>query len=347
MASLKNTVINDTGNITLPNGTTGERPSASNGMMRYNTSTGNVEIYNGATSTWNPITNNTYNIEILLVGGGGGGGGNNAYFYGGGGGGGGGGVLYVSSYSVTKNSTYSITIGAGGTGGRQKVSNATSNIEATKGSDTTGFGYTAYGGGAGMSYFGSTSGTLLNGGSGGGGARDNNGSRGTGTAGQGNAGGYGGGTSCASAGGGGGSGGTGYNGCGDCNATRSPSTCGNGGVGTTYSWSGSSVYYGGGGGGAFEGTTTQQQPLGGNGTGSSGGNGTVATDEFSPYVWGTPGLSNTGNGGGGGGHNNGLSGGSGVLMIRYPGTPIGEGGTIVYSGGYTVHIFNGSGTYKG
>jgi hypothetical protein len=48
MASLKNTIINDTGHITMPNGTTAQRPSASTGMLRYNTSLGTLEYYNGA-----------------------------------------------------------------------------------------------------------------------------------------------------------------------------------------------------------------------------------------------------------------------------------------------------------
>jgi hypothetical protein len=45
MASLKNLTINDTGFIGLPNGTTAERPSASNGYLRYNTTLGRPEVY--------------------------------------------------------------------------------------------------------------------------------------------------------------------------------------------------------------------------------------------------------------------------------------------------------------
>jgi hypothetical protein len=48
MAILKNTIINDTGFITMPNGTTGQRPTAATGMIRYNTSTGTMEYYNGS-----------------------------------------------------------------------------------------------------------------------------------------------------------------------------------------------------------------------------------------------------------------------------------------------------------
>jgi hypothetical protein len=44
MANLKNTTINDTGFLGLPSGTTAQRPSSpSSGMMRYNTSTNQVE----------------------------------------------------------------------------------------------------------------------------------------------------------------------------------------------------------------------------------------------------------------------------------------------------------------
>ncbi len=46
MATLKNTTFNDTGYVQLPAGTTAQRPgSPSNGMMRLNTTTSNVEVY--------------------------------------------------------------------------------------------------------------------------------------------------------------------------------------------------------------------------------------------------------------------------------------------------------------
>jgi len=46
MATLKNTVINDTGHVTLPVGTTAQRPASPTvGMMRYNTSLGFSEQY--------------------------------------------------------------------------------------------------------------------------------------------------------------------------------------------------------------------------------------------------------------------------------------------------------------
>lgn len=46
MATLKNTTINDTGFVRLPTGTTAQRPaSPSNGMSRFNTTTGRAEVY--------------------------------------------------------------------------------------------------------------------------------------------------------------------------------------------------------------------------------------------------------------------------------------------------------------
>ena len=54
MASLKNTTINDTGYLKVASGTTGQRPGgASAGMLRWNTSDGNFEGYDG--SEWLPL----------------------------------------------------------------------------------------------------------------------------------------------------------------------------------------------------------------------------------------------------------------------------------------------------
>jgi hypothetical protein len=48
MANLKNTIINDTGHITLPIGTTAQRPgSPTSGMTRFNTATSVIEFFNG------------------------------------------------------------------------------------------------------------------------------------------------------------------------------------------------------------------------------------------------------------------------------------------------------------
>ena len=49
MASLKNTLIDDTGYLQLPSGTTAQRPSSpSAGYMRWNTTDSVVEVYNGS-----------------------------------------------------------------------------------------------------------------------------------------------------------------------------------------------------------------------------------------------------------------------------------------------------------
>jgi hypothetical protein len=48
MATLKNTTINDTGYIQLPSGNTGQRPTAANGMIRYNSETSKIEYYAGS-----------------------------------------------------------------------------------------------------------------------------------------------------------------------------------------------------------------------------------------------------------------------------------------------------------
>jgi hypothetical protein len=51
MASLKNTVINDTGYLQLPAGSTAQRPTGATGMIRVNTNTTPyvLEIYQGGT----------------------------------------------------------------------------------------------------------------------------------------------------------------------------------------------------------------------------------------------------------------------------------------------------------
>lgn len=51
-SSFKNVIINDTGYLTLPVGTTAQRPSASAGMTRYNSTQSAAEVYNGGISSW-------------------------------------------------------------------------------------------------------------------------------------------------------------------------------------------------------------------------------------------------------------------------------------------------------
>jgi len=47
IANNQNITLNSTGAVILPSGTTAQRPSASNGAVRYNTTLAQVEFYNG------------------------------------------------------------------------------------------------------------------------------------------------------------------------------------------------------------------------------------------------------------------------------------------------------------
>ena len=74
------TMANVTGALTVPTGTTAQRPSTlAAGMIRYNTTTNTTEVYSGL--IWINLTSQTYTATYLMVAGGGGGG-----SYGGGGG---------------------------------------------------------------------------------------------------------------------------------------------------------------------------------------------------------------------------------------------------------------------
>jgi hypothetical protein len=69
MATLKNTTIDDTGFVALPAGTGAQRPSASAGMLRYNSSRTELEFNNG--STWlseqkNPETIPTNGLVLQI-----------------------------------------------------------------------------------------------------------------------------------------------------------------------------------------------------------------------------------------------------------------------------------------
>lgn len=326
MASLKNTVINDTGNLTLPNGTTAQRPAGSNGMMRYNTSLGQMEIYAGG--DWRTVSTD-YAVEFVLVAGGGGGGGGTSS--GGGGGGGGGGVIYIGSYIVSPGTGYSITIGGGGAG-------SATNGNGTAGSNSTGFGYTASGGG----YGGNIGAAGGSGGSGGGSGRDPwTASGGSGTVGQGHNGGSNMRDSYGAAGGGGGAGEQGYDGSLDQfgRATSYPS---DGGAGWPISWSGTTIYYGPGGGGSWFTTGgVNTGPAGGRGLGDGGGGGSLGDSAITA----TSGTANRGAGGGGSRFGATGSGGSGRCVIRYYGPQRGSGGTVTSSGGYTIHTFDSAGTF--
>jgi hypothetical protein len=258
---------------------------------------------------------------ILLVGGGGSGGATyNTQT--GGGGGGGGGVLY-GTYTFTRGTTYTLTIGAGGSavtntgntgsignrGDSTKINDGTSDILVAPGG----------GGGGGGTYVNAQSSfNGLSGGCGGGAAFNGTGGSGnTGFTTGGLSSAYGAGSNCSSANpqyntNGGGGGGAGNNGA----------RTGVGGNG--YTWSVDNNTYGGGGGG---GAAILNSTGGKGGTGGGGaGDGGVVDDPPNPTTAtsGTPGLGGGGGGNCGGGAAVGWksrstsgSGGSGIIIIAY------------------------------
>ncbi len=258
---------------------------------------GSVAVVNGkcvlsfttvGSYNWTPPAGVT-TVDVLVVAGGGGGGADAA------GGGGGGGVIYEQARPVS--GTISLSVGAGGVGGR----NSTSTV-ATSGENSTFGTLTAIGGGRGGSYRG---GNGASGGSGGGGGFDS-GNGGSATEGQGFAGGAGIGSwsqTGPAAGGGGGAGGPG---------TAGNVDDGNGGPGRAVNITGTSVMYGGGGGGGGGGVTSTIEN-GGSGGGGRGAGSCGANPS-------QPGVANTGGGGGGapaGCQTYGSAGGSGIVIIRY------------------------------
>jgi autotransporter-associated beta strand protein len=265
----------------------------------------NIELNSGSST----ISFAQVEIEYLIVGGGASGG------VGRGGGGGAGGVL-TGSLDATSTS-YTITVGAGG-------SAVTYDQRGINGGNSTAFGLTAFGGGAGGGWVAGTE-SGLSGGSGGGGS----GSpyvAGSGTFGQGNNGFW---LNFYREEGGGGGG------------AGSAASYQNGGSGISSSISGTQLWYGGGGGAGALSYGAQPAGIGGNGGGGNGNkivNGTAGS-----------GAANTGGGGGGTEGHYGWSGagGSGVVIVRYLGADVSSGG-IEYVGtgaavGYIVHQFN-SGT---
>jgi hypothetical protein len=261
----------------------------------------------GFFSTYQSLT-----VDYLVIAGGAGGSAgqtNNSIGAGGGAGGlrstvgatGGGGSL-GSALSLSADTNYEITVGAGG------PATLYPNYGGTSGSNSVFSTITSIGGGGGGGNVGpgAPNGNGVSGGSGGGGRMGST-TGGSGTANQGYAGGAGGNVS---GGGGGGTGGTGGNGSG--------TQGGNGGAGVSISaWAtptstGVSNYYAGGGGGSSD--TSASQPSGGSGGGGAGsaknaGNATAGT------------LA-TGSGGGGGTAGDtanqwGGNGGSGLVIVRY------------------------------
>jgi hypothetical protein len=307
-------------------------------------------------------------VEYLIVAGGGGGGMDM------GGGGGGGGVL-AGTTSVSVGS-YPIVVGVGGTGapragfgaGTQNADRHLFTVPGTNGGNSSAFGLTAIGGGrGGMSYWTASAGQVLArgqlGGSGGGSTGydvPSGQGRGEGTAGQGNPGGHGSGNYWSGGGGGaGGNGGQGafggapFGGPGVANAILGTNYFwGGGGGGSGYSGGGGNGGIGGGGGGAVLGPTSGGAGLN---NGQPGGGGPTNAWANTP---GGNGGANTGGGGGGGAHytanNQGGNGGSGIVVVRYPITPVPSGDYPIATGGtvstltvgediYAVHRFTNTG----
>ena len=297
------------------------------GALRYNNDTNILETTNG--TLWQGVgITITYPVEYLIVGGGGGGG-----RYGGGGAGG----MLNASTNVAPGSSYTVTVGAGGTGANvgQGTRGSTSSFTGT---NIIGI-YACGGGGGGCSGPSSTPSTIgVPGGSGGGGGNICNGpaqAGGVGILGQGNPGGTGIGSPGVgySGGGGGGAGSAGTN------ATNTVS--GPGGIGLASSINGTITYYAGGGGGGqyINANTAGVGGLGGGGSGAKYNSATPIS------VAGSAGTAYTGGGGGGG-----YPGGSGIAIIRYPGSQRATGGstvtTITVSGSpFTVHTFTATGAF--
>jgi len=223
-------------------------------------------------------------------------------------GGGGAGGLLTGIVTVASGASYTVTVGGGGANTGQN-----SGTNSVFGSiSTTGGGAAGVAGGSG------------------GGANDWTFQGTQGVSGQGNAGGAGG-NGPYTGGGGGGAGTVGLKGA--------TSTAGNGGAGISSSISGTVVTYaGGGGGGIYQGTTQASGGVGGGGTGGAWGS--------SPTYDATSGGGNTGGGGGGVySPQTAGSGGSGIVVVRYPGNvQFFTGGTVTYSNGYIVHNFTANGT---
>ena len=265
-----------------------------------------------------PIT--ALNSSYLIVAGGGGGGHTI------GGGGGAGGLLSGANVTIDSNSTYAITVGAGGASAVNDSSAGSRGANSSWSMVTT----TAVGGGGGGSNSGPTAPTT--GGSGGGAAGAGSGGTGAaGTSGQGNAGGNAPAGSPYPGGGGGGSSAVGAAGV----STQS----GAGGNGTSSSISGTATFYAGGGGAGASSNFGTNPGAGGNGGGGAGAQTTT----------GTAGTSATGGGGGGGGSTSGGgytggNGGGGVVIVAYPGsTPQMAGGNVTVVSNTVVHTFTSSG----
>lgn len=284
----------------------------------------------------------TYSIEYLVVAGGGGGA--NLY-YGSRGGAGAGGVTVMTGYNYTSfpSKTLNITVGAGGgldsNGGDSYIMSSSTQLIRSYGG---GNGYIPTVGGCG------SGGTYRYGGSGSHAPTGASGQSGVGSGGTvtayftsgGNAWGLGGSNLLY----GGGGGGASANGA---SATSSAAGAGGNGV-YLANWAqfgkdtaNPGYFAGGGAGGVYQSTSSR---LDGSDTRAPGGGGAAAGMTKSKV-----GTTNSGGGGGAGngGENSrqvGGTGGSGIVVVRYPGSQKATGGSVSSSGGYTYHEFTSSGT---
>ena len=329
MSNLNVNTLTASQGVVLPghNGS-GNYPSGALGKVIFDTSIGEIRVYNG--STWVGLSNE-YDVDVLIVGGGGGGG---ASF---GGGGGGGGVVYLKGYPVNTGQTYTVDVGSGGT----PVGNITDNgaVADRGGHSRFGIHYASGGGGGSSRGPGARWGVPAGwGGSGGGAGHSNTSPRtimGHGIPGQGHYGGWGrnntSGNPNHAAGGGGGASENGQD-------YREGGYAGAGGDGLVFDISGSNVYYGAGGGGGV-------YTNGNGGSGGTGGGGNGGHYGQSGKINQGSNATGFGSGGGGGGYTYaGGTGSGGIVIIRYPGSQRGSGGTITTSGGFTRHTFQSAGS---
>jgi hypothetical protein len=315
--NVQETQTSQTGNVNFVSATGGTVTTSGDFKIHTFTSPGTFCV--SAISTVDTARNT---VGYVVVAGGGGG------SRGGGGGGGAGGyregrnvpidnftasplVADAPTNAVTLTASgFPITVGAGGTG-------ATSSVAGGSGGNSIFSTITATGGGGGNSRSNpSPPKAGVAGGSGGGGGGGCGPGGNPGGAGntppvspsQGNSGGSGNGPSGTHAGGGGG----GATGSGANAPGANCASAGNGGTGATSCITASPVTRAGGGGGS--GRTSPGSSPGGSGGPGGGGNG-----EGNPNSPGSAGTANTGGGGGGTEFlgNNGFSGGSGIVIIRY------------------------------
>jgi hypothetical protein len=245
------------------------------------TTDGNYKVHTfTADGTFTPTVMGV--VEYLVIAGGG------AGHTGGGGAGG-----FLTGYTQANAQSYSITVGAGGTGLGGDGGNSIFNTITSTG-----------GGGGGMNSNNGANGDGADGGSGGGGGGISTGGGGSGISGQGYDGsaGYSNLTNYTRGGGGGGAGAASA-------YTGNNANAGHGGSGLASSITGSSVTRAGGGGGGSKASIGGSAGSGGSG---GGGAGSATGNGFS-------GTANTGGGGGGRANNIGSAGdgGSGIVIIRY------------------------------